>query len=1233
MLPGTPKDSGLPFAIGGHPEPRVNFTLKTPAMKTSSCPRAVPRRHHRGFALVITLTLMVLLTMVAVGLLTLSSITLRASGQGESMALARANARLALMLALGELQKHAGPDKVVTAPCEIVRDKPRLPRLTGVWDSWDAITSSATASPDYTGKKRELFRTWLVSDSDPAAVRERDYDGPEGETIRLVGPGTLGIESPDPADMVLAGKVPVARGDEPEGAFAWHVSDESVKARINAYRDPSQGQQPWQKSALLAGHRPDPAAMSAADGTRLTFLPGDDTAGDYEKARELAGKLTSFDQIELLPDGKPIGRFRHQVTPHSYGLLTNVREGGLKQDLSSMFEMSPTSLPKPYDGANAKLYETTHRITGTSDPYWSTLKGYYDVAKEASMKAASPVYYKAPQEAVTLTTGGRSTGVPKKFYAAPVIARVEMLFSVVVRESHGPWSAASTGLGQHTRMIHLLYAPIVTLHNPYNVSLKFDKLDLDINGIPLAFNFVVNGQPQNREPVSYNRMYVNLADRTAKAFMLTISNWRDFGSGAPSPITMRPGQSLVCGPYIDGNVVFGNSGGEGSQVFFDYSNNLTGNQNARAKCKPGFLGRQVSFDIDWLTPDNAPFSTDGNRGVLIVKPDDRFYIEYKMKPNSNDNGSATTDKMTVSAKLTSQGRELEIGGLQFDYDTRSIGKRYPTTYRYPDARSVPSDLLVENLWEPNMTPIKNHAKVKSFALLTARARTANGGVYDSGSRDKMANGENLLHDGSLAGQPLLHHNPARTPTVVDLKRDLPGRYSHELNLDPLKGNVDDRFDIDASNRGYLLTANKKLQGIKSGSYLELPTGPLQTIADFRRSNALTSSLLPNFVQPVANSYPSPLIAPDRFIQSGVVSYPLLDHSVLANHALYDRFYFSTFANYDAGNTPDKVFTGFMDGSQRLAAQSFEPYLPGGETLDQAKGELFNGARPTDSAYQRVAGYQLVRTPFNVNSTDVQAWKAVLSAMSGDTVQLLWATTAARGEKTGDFTPMLPMSLVNGGVVGRYDNNADSRNIDNALTNDFNGHQQLQPEQLELLATKIVDEVRKRGPFLSMSEFVNRQIGSAAGQPMAGALQTAIDEARINDSFLAGSVVPVREADVADTDTYGFPNPRAALGNPAAGAPGWLSQGDLMRVLEPGATVRGDTFVIRTCGEAFGKDGKVVARAYAEAVVQRVPDFINPADQPSINVWDPSVTAGGEDNKRFGRRINIVSFRWLSPQEI
>ena len=65
--------------------------------------------HSRGFALVATVSMMVLLTLVAIAMLSLSTIEQRSSGGGANDAdrMARANARMALMMALGELQKAA----------------------------------------------------------------------------------------------------------------------------------------------------------------------------------------------------------------------------------------------------------------------------------------------------------------------------------------------------------------------------------------------------------------------------------------------------------------------------------------------------------------------------------------------------------------------------------------------------------------------------------------------------------------------------------------------------------------------------------------------------------------------------------------------------------------------------------------------------------------------------------------------------------------------------------------------------------------------------------------------------------------------------------------------------------------------------------------------------------------------------------------------------------------------
>jgi len=103
-------------------------------------PKTQRQAHFRndGFALVVTLSLMILLTVIAIGLLSLSSITLRTSGQGSAQATARANARMAMMLAVGELQKSAGRDQSVTGPATLGQAAAVAnPAWTGVWKSDD----------------------------------------------------------------------------------------------------------------------------------------------------------------------------------------------------------------------------------------------------------------------------------------------------------------------------------------------------------------------------------------------------------------------------------------------------------------------------------------------------------------------------------------------------------------------------------------------------------------------------------------------------------------------------------------------------------------------------------------------------------------------------------------------------------------------------------------------------------------------------------------------------------------------------------------------------------------------------------------------------------------------------------------------------------------------------------------------------------------------------------------
>ena len=1188
--------------------------------------RRQPFHFRRGFALVITLSLMILLTLLAVGLLTLSSIALRAGGQGEAMAVARNNARLALIMAIGELQKTLGPDKAVSASSNLLAEKPGKPNLTGVWESWDYNPNSG--SLNYESEKEQRFRRWLVSGEDPEQLAKREFGTTpwRGRTVELVGKGALGEDATD-EQRVVAGLVPVTHRGRIGGAFAWHVSDEAAKARINLYRKPAEPTESLaRKRATLAGHRPDPSLLKASGGGTLGFLPKDLTVKEFGKAAETTGKVLDLDQVDLLGTRKQARRFRHDVTPYSLGLLTDVRRGGLKEDLSSVFEMN-TTLPTEFTGR--KLYQSTHGITGVSDPNWSTLSGYYNVFRSITNPDSGPSFYQRPTESVLVT----NPAPPRKFYPGPVIAKIETLFTYVTRDSHANWVGTLHGVDPNMHFMgHLIYTPLVTLHNPYNISLSFDSFEVIIRNPPVAFNFYVNNQPQSSKLVPLTDMFVYGSDRTEKSFALKIANWSSPSASNPSgQIVMKPGQTLVCGPYLNPEASFSDSKGT---YFFDWQNNLTGykvDQSGSAtvnpiKAKPGFAGRCVGFDVDWVTPTHNGLGsgqqTDNNQGVLGLRATDRIHMEFALEQPT----VGLNTEFQVTAKLTANGATMDYGGMVFQYrDAATLKKLFKKTYRYPTSGSLSQG----DTYVPNTEGIAKHARAKTVAVFSAYARTTNGGVFETNKRTETNGALNVQRDGRLAGMPFLFHNPARTVMTVNLQREKPGAHSHELNFQPLPGSVDDVFELDATNRTPSLMGNTTQRGVKSGSYLELPSGPMQAIADFRRSNALSSSYLPNLTQPVANSLVSPLLATGKVVQTdtAIASYALLDHSVLANHALYDRFYFSTFAT-DGKIAPDAVFEGFMKEGKRLAVQSFEPYLPPGRTVEEVKDELYAGGKPRATAYQTAAEYQMIRGPFNVNSTSVQAWKAVLASMNKSDVYTLWAKSGTLEILKPEGIPVTAMSLINGGRSGAA---VAPDKLDNDLrTKEWNGYRELSEYEIEDLAKRIVEQVRERGPFLSLSEFVNRRVGPESELTRSGALELALAKANTNSRVFV-SQIPLETANFSDVNLYNYKTPLASVGNPAAGAPGWISQGDLMRILEPGATVRGDTFVIRVCGEARDAAGTVTARAYAEAVVQRMPEYVDSVDRPSINVYIDAEAAPA--NKTFGRRMSVVSFRWLSTEEI
>jgi hypothetical protein len=175
-------------------------------------------------------------------------------------------------------------------------------------------------------------------------------------------------------------------------------------------------------------------------------------------------------------------------------------------------------------------------------------------------------------------------------------------------------------------------------------------------------------------------------------------------------------------------------------------------------------------------------------------------------------------------------------------------------------------------------------------------------------------------------------------------------------------------------------------------------------------------------------------------------------------------------------------------------------------------------------------------------------------------------------------------------------------------------------------------VRLRGPFLSLSEFVNRQL-SGGDLALAGAVQTALNrlsENAANNPYAALQALSrdTLGAKIERASLAGYLFPEASEGESAYGLPGWPRQADILRPLAPILSARDDTFKIRAYGDSRDKAGKVVARATCEAVVKRTRDFVSPADEA-----DATDEPADAVNRAFGRRFEVISFRWLNASEI
>ncbi len=1066
----------------------------------------LPRRvssSRRGFALLITITLLAFLVLLLVSLASLTRVETQVANNSQSLSQARQNALMALNVALGELQRTAGPDQRVTATADLVAGThPSKIRWTGVWDA-----TNPTSAP-----------TWLVSRANPtvAPVNTGAVPAPDADNIELVGANSTDFTT-TPGNRVvvptqtLTADVPGIGTNVSVGKYAWWVGDEGVKARVNL-RDPWAGSPPATEriNSWTTAQRVGIEKLRDASGTALGPL--------YPANAEVIDDLLQLNQLSMLSANPALGtvaRLRfHDLSAHSRGVLSDVAAGGLKKDLTAWARnASPTS------GAPA---DTDLIFT------------------PQNMGVASP----APNDSFALPTWGLIRDFTNTRYAGvPIQPRIA---TDTVQGINPMLSMARVGFAVEARVgqplkLHLF--PTAVLWNPYSV--------------PIAPGLYEFGVFHRNSMVRFN-----------------------FES-SPDGTTWTPG-----------------------------------------------LGEL------WLARGNFPnpgSSSDDNRPFV-------FRIRVVEPIPAGESWVFSVPETLDGAAYTGTNELLRGNNLQTTLVIEGTTPVPPGTTRVrwaPDGNIVGGGELdaalrpaFEPADQPSGWPAFQGLDLRSSAYQTIQ-RLGHGGLAAPAAQDvdtgPLGPTQPRFGMGMMAKMGSTNYLNGRWIATANYRAQLamrtqaePDNPTYSLFIGSTGGSVNPAFltfDGDRASAGRRINQEIPARNVVLAEVLP-DDAPLASLAQLQHANLARLSNYPGHA--VGNSHASYRMDGDS-IQRGLTASGatltnlktrVYDFSYGLNTALWDRYFFSTIPNnFTASDLADPTY--------HLPNSRMRFFRP--ETVTSVSDVL------QPEGFNFVATQVLIEGAFNINSTSVEAWRTLLASANG-----LAYNPETRSTGPELVNPISRFTVPQGGT-----------------TDVWAGYRSLTDTQLDQLARNIVAEVRARGPFRSVGEFVNRRLLPSSSpsylQAVKGPLQAALDATTTgNGAVNSATTAPFNDISNNSTPTTGettfFRNDLirgntsttniAPFSTTVAFAPGMVSQADLLNAIGPVISARSDTFIIRTYGESLNPvTGESQGRAYCEAIVQRLPDYVDTAENP-----DPADDATGI-NITHGRRFTVTGFRWLSANDL
>lgn len=1194
--------------------------------------RRLPRRN--GFALVAVLTMMILLTLLALGLLSLSTITLRNSGSGSAQATARGNARLALMLAIGDLQKNLGPDQRVTANSSLLKANATASLANeswvGVWRTDGLLTDrpgtkmirsngsgylDGRTNTAFDPKKQAL--AWLVSGTglDPAVALN----------------DTNSVEIRKGSRSVRAPFVPLNAAGT--GRLAYWVSDESTKSRINL-SDPYLGQQPDLANAASGGYQRVVAPLAQDPSV---FFSG----ATAPTAAEASGMLSNR-QIELsrLASGQGIETTKQRVrekaddfTVHSRSVLSDPLAGGMKADLSAFLEdgaVAALGTLKGLQDSDGIITELPSRTL--AGPKFGMLRNWYALRNQITGGLKDRVI--TDQLPATTSTASAKITDPGSAFIKPLIQPVMTEAVYYLRHVINTETTPA-------RMTELIY-PRVVLWNPFNTKLK-------TSGHVVHFDF----------RLSHNAVVGWKNPQTGAAESKTLNLNLNFNYSYPHhlafyvpPTEFEPGEAL-CFTSGGGSRVTPYAAGD-SDI---RSNVLSATSNpVDLKC----------FSRDWLdrfgelqtlpptfNAATAKISYGGNSSIIWNNSNrTQTVLLHSLAGNSgavkipdllSGNGPAVVRQISLdNYSRGNNGRWLvgynptrlyqlsdaTAGGIPPD-SLLAFGGRYRFLYEtYANRTQGQSNnepwfvapMIHHNIGAPNIHrwPFDN---IFGLAYVNVSASGISNG-----------SGPHLYSYGPIA--QARQWSEWVDPEVLP-HRASNGKYRTAVFTDASFSTSNSTYPVyDLPSTAVPLVSLGALQHVQLSPFAWHPTQiighsflppyvttrPAVTSRTATEENNLWSSKVMNLSGTGSSDSNYDITGFDK-IGGGTKDILFNDISFEVNQALWDRYFLSAIPR-----------SGWSGSNWDLSNPLPNPRLK----IDPANSN--NGSRAELANFHRAARSLWLEGGFNVNSTSINAWESLLRSFRDVNLP---NRTGSAGSITG--TAFAGVTLPEAGATKAL-----------APTDEkfWNAYRKLTDDEIRLLATEITNQVRQRGPFLGVSDFVNRRLvlttDSKRGKHAnGGAIQLAIDSvAFLNDTRQAGWVMPTASAAANfqyGADYWGGPIAQpekqtyesyhtggvSATRAQGVGAAAHLNQADILQQIGSVLVARGDTFVVRGYGEAQDSSGAVTARAWCEAVVQRTPIPLNPDE--NVAGLNPKPTTGGA--MEFGRAFRIESFRWLSADEV